>query len=372
LQEATLLDEPYVYDEFPLIKICWQEPVKGFWMPGLVQEIWGIQGELNTHLENIREAHRLTGHPVVWLHTAAKIEDDEINSAIGTIIRGEMPPQFMQVPPMHPTIYDWTQQLIRFGHEMPGVAQAAAQGKKPAGVESGVAIREVNDIETERFALAAQRYEDFYLDVARHVIRLAKEMYEDGVDYTVRSRDKRFLESIKWSEVDMDDDTYELTMYPTSGLPQHPAGKIQSVIDLASNNLVAPEDARGLLGFPDIESAFEIEDAPRDLVNKTLDAIVAGDKYITPEPAMDLQYAKKRAVQKVNWCLLEGVPEKKTDKVRTWLQQVEDLLMAATPPPPPPPAPAGPPMPATEMAPPPDMSSVVAGIPELGGAPPLM
>jgi hypothetical protein len=368
LEKATLSDQPYLYDEFPFVKICWQEPVKGFWMPGLAQECWGLQGELNTHLENIRVAHNRTGHPVVWLHTAAKIDDDEINNEIGTIIRGEIPPQFMQTPTMAPTIYSWTKQLIEFGHEMPGVSQSAASGQKPSGVESGVAIREVNDIETERFVLAGQRYEQMYLDLARHVIRLAKEMYEDGVDYGVKVQDKNFLESISWSEVDLEDDHYELDMFPVSGLPQTPAGKIQSVIDLATNGLIEPRDARSLLGYPDIESAFEIEDAPRELINRTLDAMISESEYIPPEPAMDLEYAKKRSIEKINWCLLNNVPDEAVERIRGYLQQVEDLLAVAAPPPAPMPA-APPPMPAAEMPPPPDMSSVVAGMPEMGSAP---
>jgi hypothetical protein len=41
----------------------------------------------------------------------------------------------------------------------------SASSQKPAGLDSGVAIREFQDIETERFALVSQNYEDCYISI---------------------------------------------------------------------------------------------------------------------------------------------------------------------------------------------------------------
>jgi hypothetical protein len=374
IEGATLFDEPYTHAEFPFVFFRWQDPVKGFWMPGLAQELWGLQAELNTHLENIRVAHRRMGRPVVWISNGAKIDDVDMNNEIGAVIRGDEPPVFQQTPVMHPQVYAWTEKLKSFGYEMPGISQAASAGKKPDGLESGVAIREVNDIETERFILAGQRYERIFHEAAQKIIRLARDMYADGVDLTIKGRDRKFLESIKWSDVDMDDDTYELDMFETSGLPNQPAGRIQTVIDLASNGIVKPEIAADLIGFPDIESAMEMERAPRELIEKTLDSMADGGDYIAPEPQWDLALAKARGVLKLNWCKVEGVGEEEQEMIRTFIADCEDLLTAAAPPPVPPAMPPAPemplpPMPGTEIPLPMDPSSMVASMPEMGGAP---
>lgn len=373
IEGATLFDEPWTRADFPFVFIHWQDPVRGFWMPGLAQEVWGLQAELNTHMENIRVAHRRMGRPMVWLHNASKIDDTEINNEIGAIVRGEVKPEFFATPVMHQQVYQWTEELKSMASEMPGINSTSASGRKQAGLEAAVAIREANDIETERFILVSQRYEQLFLKVADKILRLARQLYDDGVDLTIKSRDKRFIETIKWSDVDMDDDSFDVAMFKVSGLPQRPEGRIQKIIDMTTNGLMTPEIGGDLLGFPDVESAMEKERAPRELLEKMLDAMVEGGEYMPPEPTMDLQLALKRATLMVNWCLLNDVPADETEKIRTFLADTQDLLTKAAPPPPPPPMPMGP----DPMMPPPmpmgavDPSTFASSMPEMAGAAPM-
>lgn len=379
IENATLHDEEWTRADFPFVFFHWQDPIDGFWMPGLAQELWGLQSELNTHLDNIRVAHKRMGRPAMFVRNGSKIDDTDINNEIGAIIRGDEPPVPMQTPPMHPQIYQWTETLKGYGYDMPGISQASARSAKPAGVESGVAIREVNDIETERFVLAGQRYERLYREAAEKVIRLAREMYEDGVDLTIKARDKKFLETILWSDVDMDDDTYQLAMFETSGLPQRPEGRIQTAIDLSSNGLMSPENAAEMLtGIADVDSAMDVERAPRVNIDRMLDKMLREDVQLAPLPYMNLELAKARTVLKLNWCDVENVPEDAKQRLLTFLQQIEDMLLASAPPPPampmpadpmPPPPGGGMPLPAVDMPVPMDPSTLAATMPEPGGMP---
>lgn len=376
IESATLHDDEYARSDFPFVFFHWQDPIEGFWMPGLAQELWGLQAELNTHLENIRVAHKRMGRPGAFLRNGAKIDDVDINNEIGVIVRGEEPPVFFQTPVMHPQIYAWTDKLKSFGYEAPGISEAAAHARKPAGVESGAAIREVNDIETERFVLAGQRYERMYREAAEKIIRLAREMYEDGVDLTIKARDRKFIESIVWSDVDMDDDSYQLSIFETSGLPQRPEGRIQTAVELSSSGLMSPENAAEMLtGIADVDSAMDVERAPRVNIDRMLDKMLREDVQLTPLPYNNLELAKARTVLKLNWCDVEGVPENAKARLLTFLAQVEDMLGAAAPPAPamPPPMPpgggGGMPLPAVDMPMPVDPSTLAATMPEVGGMP---
>jgi hypothetical protein len=366
---ATLYDQPYTHADFPFVFFRWQEPLEGFWMPGLAQETWGLQAELNSHLESIRQSHALMGHPVIFIPTGSKINSSDLTSEIGTIIEGDSPPVPIIMPTMDGRVYDWSQTLKQWIYEAPGVSQTSAKAQKPSGVESGAAIREVNDIESERFMLVGQRYESLYMRAAEWTVRIAREMYDDGVDIGVRARDRRFLESIKWSEVDMDDDSFELAMFPTSSLPTQPAGRIQTIVDLATNGLIDQKTARELLDLPDLESSTELELAPVKLIEKMLDEMIDGEDYQAPDPTMDLVTGASMGLRKLQWARAQdGIDEPTLDKIRLWVAECTDMLKPKAP------APSaaavaadvtGPVLPAADMPPLPDPATLDGTMPPM-------
>lgn len=386
IENATLYDEPYKHASFPFVFFRWQDPIKGFWMPGLAQELWGLQAEHNTHMENIRVAHSRMGRPGCWLPDNAKIDDEEINNEIGLILRGgDQAPQWFQTPVMHPQVYAWTDKLAELGYNQTGANQATAAGMKPKGDLSGIALRHVEDIETERWILAGQRYERLFREVAEQIIRLARDLYEDGVDLTIKARDREFLQSIAWSDVDMDDDSYALSIFETSGLPQRPEGRIQTAIDLTQSGIMTAETAgEMLIGIADIKGAMSLERAPRENIDRMLDRMIREDVQLQPLPYMNLELARARTVLKLNWCDVENVDEDAKQRLLNFLQQVTDMLtppeaapppMGEMPPPPAPMGPAGPPLPGVEAPLPIDPQTMAATMPmppeAMGGPPPM-
>lgn len=345
---ATLFDEPWTHDWFPFVFIMWQDPLRGFWFEGLTRELSGLQQELNQLYENIRSGHVRGGHFGVYLPTGSNIDEDEMNNEIGMVVKGDQAPQMLQFPVMHPQTYEWSGQLKRDMHEVTGASESAAHGEKPAGVISGAAIREVSDRETGRHLPVRQRIEDAHLEAAEKIIQLSREMFAEGVDVKVKSRDREFLESIKWKDVDMDDDSYSLQLFKTSGLPKRPEAKIDKVIELHEAGIFDKDTVGDLLGtVPDVDAAMEAQLAPRRNINRMLDDMVARKVQHQPLPYMNLELAKQLCVNKLNWCDVENVPEDAKERLLTFLKQVEDLLIPPAPPPalPMPMDPGMPPMP---------------------------
>jgi hypothetical protein len=372
IKTATLFDEEWTRQDFPFVFYLLEDPFDGFWCDGLASVLNGVQQELNQHYENIRTAHRRGGHFGIFLDTNSNIDEDEVNNETGHIVKGDRPPQMLQYPVLHPQIYEWTGQLKRDGHELSGASESAAHAEKPAGVISGAAIREVDDKESARHIIELQRYEDVFLEVAEKVIRLAREMFADGVDATVKGNDREFLEAIPWSEVDMDDDTYSLAMFKTSGLPQRPEAKIEKAIEMFEAGILDKDAVADVLGtVPDVDAAFEAEQAPRRNINRMLDAMVRKKKQLQPLPYMNLELAKKLTVNKLNWCDVENVGDDAKERLITFLKQVEDLIggtMPTEPTPAPMPPMGAPPMDPGMGMPPPGM-----GMPmdPMAGAPPM-
>ena len=357
IADVILLDEPWTRNSFPFAFFHWSRRVFGFWGQGIPEQIQNIQLEINKLLWVIQRSMHLMGSFKIWLPHDAKTATEHLNNDIGTIIRGTTPPQYL-VPAIVPAeMYQHLATLRQSAYEQCGVSQLSAAAKKPEGLDSGKALREYNDIESDRFQIVGQAYEEFHLDLARLAIETAKEIAEREGEFKVKAPMSREIREIKWSEVALPDDSYILQCYPISHLPQDPAGRLQTVQEEVQAGFYDARTAKRLLEFPDLEMVDSLTDAVEERILKVLDAIVDDGKSTPPDPMMDLGTARKFALQYYNRGAIDGLDEERMELLRTWLDQIMALEMDMQPP-----APAGPP-PDAAAAPPMQPLAAPAGPP---------
>lgn len=353
LDNETLIDEPYKKDYFPFTFFRWSSRLVGFWGQSLTERLTGNQIEINKMLRIIQKSFHLGSAFKVFLEHGSRVAKEHINNDIGSIVyyTGQKP-DFHVPQTVHPEYFRHLEFLIQSSYEEAGISQLSASSRKPAGIESGRALREYNEIETERFALTSQAYEQSFLDTARIYIELMKDMEELGVDYEVVAESKRFIEKIKWSDIDLQGNEYVMQMFPTSMLPHTPAGRLQFVQELVNENFIPKEFGLKLLDFPDLESYASLATSSIDDLLNTLDQILIHNKYQTPEPYQDLATGIKMFQSAYLRAKTEEVPEDRLEKIRVWIASAEALLAQAQIASQPPPTEAAPP---TEGEVPPEM-----------------
>ena len=221
---------------------------------------------------------------------------------------------------------------------------------KPAGVDSAVAIREVSDIETGRFATVGTRWENFFIQIARIMVDMSRDLYKDEPELSVNTAEKKLFEEIKWKDVDLKDNPFDIQTFPTSQLPDTPAGRIQTISEYIQNQWISKERGMELLNLdPDLESEVNIQTASLRLTEKWLSQMVEDNIYHKPEPYMNLQLAQQVAQGVYCQLQVDNAPEDRVDLVRNFINECTDLMQ----PPPPPQPPAQPPaQPPTDVAPP--------------------
>lgn len=294
---GTLSDEVYERDVFPIIALRRQQPLVGYWGIGIAQEIQGIQYEINVMAAKIQRSHHLMGGSIWLVPETAGIPSSIIDNGIGTVVRfkGQMPPQAIQTNPVHPQSYQHLMNLIPKAFEMSGVSQLSAQSTKPAGLNSGKAIQEYNDIETERFIVFGRAYEDFCVEIGRHMVHWAREIGASNKDWALRVKKKTHLEVLRWRDVEVEEDEYVIQVFPTAMLARTPSARMQQVQDLAAAKWITPEQAKMLLDFPDLESVVGPESASYRATEKAIESILVFKKYIPPVAAMNLQQSRQMA-----------------------------------------------------------------------------
>ncbi len=327
VENGTLLDEPYKRDYFPFTFLRWSPMLFGFWGQSLAERLTGNQIEINKMLRIIQKSFHLGATFKVFLEYGSKVAKEHLNNEIGSIVYYTgAKPDFYVPKTVHEEYFRHLEWLVKSSYEEAGVSQTSSSSLKPAGLDSGVALREYQDIETERFALVSQAYEASFLETARQYIDLSEDMAEQGDDFEVMAQSKKFIESIKWSEIDLEKNAYIMQMFPVSMLPHEPAGRLQFVQELMKQGMISPEDGRELLDFPDLESYTNLKTAAKRDLMCTLEDIIEHGKYQTPEPFQDLQNGVQMFQSAYLDAKMNNVSEERLDMLRRWIAQAEAMM----------------------------------------------
>jgi hypothetical protein len=341
---ATLVEEEYTKDYFPFTFFRWSKPVIGFWGQSLADRLTSLQLEINKMLRTIQRSFHLGSAFKVFLEYGSKVSKEHVNNDIGSIIyyMGKAPIYYTPQT-VHEEYFQHLRFLIQSAYEEAGISQLSASSKKPAGLESGRALREYDDIESERFALVSQDYEATYLETARIYVDLANDISEAGGDFEVVAQSKSFVESIQWSKVaPADKNAYIMQMFPTSMLPHEPAGRLQFVQELITSGMIPASFGAELLDFPDLEGYLSIKNAAVEDMLATLEELVDGE-YSPPEPYQNLVEALPFMQSAYLRAKRQKVSEASLDNIRRWISTADAMLSKSQASQPQPPQPLMPP-----------------------------
>lgn len=326
-ENVTLFSEEWTHDYFPFVFLKWSDQLLGFWGKGLAAELIGIQLEINSLLQRIQQQMYLAT-PTVLVEQGSEISEGQITNQIFNILNYVgAKPDFYVPKTVSGEVFSHLDRLFERAYEISGISQLAAQSKKPAGLESGVALREFQDIESERFIRVNQRYEEMFMTAAKQMIDLARGASERGDEYEVVSHGDKSIEQINWKDINLEEEEYVMKVFPTSLLPTTPAAKLQSVIDLSQSGLIQnPQTLVKLLEFPDIEAVTSLMTADADIIDLIIEKITEKGEYIPPEPYLNLQLGITRVQQAYLRAKINNLAEGRLDLLRRFITECEVLL----------------------------------------------
>jgi hypothetical protein len=326
----TLYAGKWDKDYFPFVFINWNQPPLGFWGQGIAEQLTGLQVEINKLLRTIQISMHLVSVPKIFIEATSKVVDAHLNNKIGGIVRytGSAPIQG-NLGSIPPELFSHVDRMYNRAFEIVGISQLSAQSQKPAGLDSGKALRTFNDLESERFMATQQRYENSFLEAAKHMIAIAKEIAEDTNNYEIKVPGAGFLKTIKWQDVDIDSDQYILQCYPTASLSKTPAARLQEVQELMQAGFVGKEDGMKLLDFPDLKSFYNMANAGAEDIERQIEMMMDTGEYETPEPFQNLQYGIVKMQQAYLMYRSEKAPEERLELLRSWISDAKNLLDSA-------------------------------------------
>jgi len=330
IENKTLVEEEYTKDYFPILFWRWKPKLAGWAGIGLGEELYGIQFEINKLLYTTQVAQHLAAVPQVWLDYLSASIPQHLNNQIGAAryYKGR-PPIFMVPQAMSAEVYNHMENLYRKAFEITGISLMSATSRKPSGLDSGVALREYKDIQTERFRLTEQRYEELFMDAAGIIEDICEDMHQDGVTVMAEVKHGQYLERLNWKDVRIPKDKRVVRPHPSNILPSTPAGKLQTVQELVQAGFFDKDEALDLLDYPDLKKVKRLKTAGRNILMKVIEEMLDTGKYISPEPFMDLEKARPLAQSYYLEAKINNAPEDRLELLRRFMVDVEGLLTGA-------------------------------------------
>lgn len=332
---GIIFDEEFTKNCFPFVFLPYSPRLMGFWGQGLAEQLMGTQTEINKLLITISQSINLVGVPRVFVEDGSKVVKAHLNNQIGSIVtyRGTKP-QYEVAPCVPQELYAQLERLVQYAYQQSGVSALSAAAQKPAGLNSGEAIRNYDDLQSDRFAALNRRYNNVFIELSYQIVDKAKDIAERDGSYATVYPNKDGTKEIDLPKAEMLEDPV-IQCYDSSSLPRDPAGRLQKVAEMMQAGLVSPQEGRRMLDFPDIEQVDKLANASEERILQVLDDIVESGTYLPPDPMMNLALAEELVVQYYNLYVPAKLEESKAEKLRNFFTQIQALKQASMPPPPP-------------------------------------
>lgn len=332
---GVLFEEDYTKDKFPFVFIHFSPRMLGFWAQGAAEQAMGTQLEINSLLFQISRSIKLVGVPRVFVEMGSKVNKAAFNNEVGTIIEYQGTKPIYEVAQCVPQeLYAQLQRTIDYGFQQLGVSMLQATSQKPAGLDSGEAIRTYDDISNDRFQTLAKRYDEMYIDLAYQVIDTAHDIAERTGSYQTVYPGKSGVSMIDLPDIDMEEDPFIIQCFNMSSLPRDPAGRMAKVTEMIQSGMISIKEGRRLLDYPDLEQVERLANAAEERVYQYLDEIIEEGTYRGPDQFMDLQFAAETAVAYYNLYVPANLEPEKEQLLQDFYTQCLMIQQQGAQPPP--------------------------------------
>lgn len=203
-----------------------------------------------------------------------------------------------------------------------GINEMQAQGQKPAGLDSGEALREYGDQASSRLTTLARNLETFVVDTTKKLDKLC-----ERAKPIVKAPGRRGVRKLTWDDVSMDRDSYTVELgFPISSLPRTPEGQIDKANELLQMGKIDAVTYARLTLNADVPAEINALLAARDAVDSVLDDIVEEGDYVSPDDGLDLKVAFERANYRYWRCMADKAPEDIMGLLADWRDEVKAQL----------------------------------------------
>lgn len=272
---------PYKADYIPIVFVYHNKPVFGTRTISIVDELDGIQTNIDLINSKISAATQLTPANTTYVEAGSSLQPGDISNKTGNVYSVKMGPGHTNLPvvnvtpaPYDPMLNSILDMYIKQAYEVVGVSQLSAMSKKPAGADSGVALQTLEDVESDRFQTQVDNFVHAFIDLANLVMEV-----EDG-DILPKSIN---TDGYSWDDCRKQKDLFKIQFSATSILSKDPQTKIQQIMQLSQIGLITTDKIAMYLDSPDLEDVYRGASAIQDAIGNCIQKAIEKGEIDIPD-----------------------------------------------------------------------------------------
>lgn len=223
----------------PLTPVPFDE-IEGWPFPvGAGRDLSVLQDRLNIQVSRITEHGNLNTHPKVLVHVSTGVQEGVFSSQPGEQVEwsGDVPPEYMVPPPLHPEVYGWVDRLIAFMDDLSG-AHEVSQGKSPSSSTSGRAIALLQEQDSTNIGNAVSNFKSALTRHYKNLVSIAQANFtEDRWVGVVGEDDRADVKSMAADGIKL---VKDVRLKVGSAIPLLPGARREMVFNLLERGLYDP------------------------------------------------------------------------------------------------------------------------------------
>jgi hypothetical protein len=282
--------------ELPFVQIYYNKPLFGSSCSSVVDVLFGIQDQIDNLIRTCAIAAKRNMPKTYWVPEGTDVKAGSLNNEVGQVIPYRPIPGASGVPVIcdeqriiDPQYRDLIDKYKQDAYELVGISQLSATSQKPQGLNSGIALNTMENIESDRFETQLNQVIRCYVDLAKKCINIL-----DAKELILPQEKTRTM--LNWDDLIDAAKSFNIQFSAAESLSKDPSTKLQQLQSLAQAGIIPQSHIAKYLELPDIESAYNITTNALNAVMSLIKETIEGDEVPVIPPYIPIPTLKEECL----------------------------------------------------------------------------
>ena len=269
-----VITHKYEPEVVPYLSIHYSDPIKSNTSQSVVDQLYGIQMQIDEILAVMKDSIQMNPGMTLLVPRSSNIKTNMLSNRTGQIIQYDPIPGQTTSPVTYATNDIISAQFVQLldklkndAYEMVGISQLSATSQKPEGLNSGVALSTMEDIESDRFETQLNNVIRLYVDIAKTCLDIFPPEENILPNDLVRA-------NIKWADIVQARNNMKIQFSAAQSLSKDPSEKLKQLTALAQAGVIPQSHIATLMELPDLQSGYNLANNAFNAVYTFIDEVM--------------------------------------------------------------------------------------------------
>lgn len=264
----------YKPNRIPYLSIHYSNPIKGNTSQSVVDQLYGIQMQIDELLAVMKDSIAMNPGMTLLVPRSSNIKTNMLSNRTGQIIQYDPIPGQTASPVTYATNDIISAQFVQLldklkndAYEIVGISQLSATSQKPEGLNSGIALSTMEDIESDRFETQLNNVIRLYVDIAKACLDIFPPDEDILPEDIIRA-------NIKWADIVEARNNMKIQFSAAQSLSKDPSEKLKQLTALASSGVIPQSHIATLMELPDLNAGYNLANNAFNAVYTFIDEVI--------------------------------------------------------------------------------------------------